>query len=44
MSYAITTMGLTPGTTYYFCAIISNPSGTGFGSVLSFTTPAPPAS
>jgi hypothetical protein len=43
MSYAITTMGLMPGTTYYFCAVVSNPSGTGFGSVLSFVTPAPPS-
>jgi len=42
-SYQITTMGLTPGTLYYFCAITSNPSGTALGNVLSFTTPAPPA-
>ncbi len=31
---------LQPGTTYYFCAIVSNAYGTGFGSVLSFSTPA----
>ena len=31
--------GLTPGTTYYFCAIAANASGTAFGAVLSFTTP-----
>ncbi len=37
--YSITTTGLTPGTTYYFCAIVSNSSGTAFGSVLSFTIP-----
>ena len=40
--YSITTTGLTPGTTYYFCAIVTNASGTSFGSVLSFTIPAPP--
>ena len=34
--------GLAPGTTYYFCAIAQNASGTGFGAVLSFTTPAAP--
>ena len=39
-SRAIT--GLSAGTTYYFCAIASNGAGTGFGAVLSFTTPAAP--
>ncbi len=34
--------GLTTGTTYYLCAIASNAAGTSFGSVLSFTTSAPP--
>jgi hypothetical protein len=34
--------GLTPTTTYYFCAIASNSVGTGFGAVLSFTTKAAP--
>jgi hypothetical protein len=40
--YSIMTTGLTPGTIYYFCAITSNASGTGFGAVLSFTTPSAP--
>ena len=40
--YSITTTGLTPGTTYYFCAIVTNASGTAYGSVLSFTIPAQP--
>ena len=35
--------GLTPGATYYFCAIAGNGVGTGLGSVLSFLTPAVPA-
>jgi len=35
--------GLTPGTTYYFCAAATSPAGTTFGSVLSFTTPRTPA-
>ena len=41
-SYNTSTTGilLTPGTTYYFCAIASNSFGPSFGSVLSFTTPA----
>ena len=34
--------GLTPGTTYYACAIASNASGTGFGTILSFIAPLPP--
>ncbi|MBX3131583.1 MAG: hypothetical protein KF718_33005 [Polyangiaceae bacterium] len=40
--YAITTTGLTSGVTYYFCAIVSNASGTAFGNVLSFTIPGAP--
>ncbi|MBL9005653.1 MAG: fibronectin type III domain-containing protein [Myxococcales bacterium] len=40
--YSITTTGLTPGVTYYFCSIVSNASGTSFGAILSFTIPAPP--
>jgi MYXO-CTERM domain-containing protein len=40
--YSITTTGLSPGTTYYFCSIVQNASGTAFGAVLSFTTPAAP--
>ncbi len=39
-SQAIT--GLTPATTYYYCALASNSAGTGLGTVLSFTTPAAP--
>ncbi len=40
--YGINAIGLTPGTTYYYCSIVSNASGTAFGGVVSFTTPAPP--
>jgi len=39
-SQAIT--GLSPGTTYYYCAIASNAEGTSFGAIVSFTTPAAP--
>ena len=42
VSYSQNVSGLTPGTTYYFCAVASNLVGTGFGAVLSFTTPAAP--
>ncbi|MCC6525909.1 MAG: hypothetical protein IT373_24895 [Polyangiaceae bacterium] len=35
--------GLTPATSYYFCAIAQNSAGGGSGAVLSFTTPSPPA-
>src|SRR5262249_22327178 len=31
---------LLPGATYYYCAIVNNAYGTGFGSVLSSPTPA----
>ncbi|MER2562493.1 MAG: hypothetical protein ABTQ32_17345 [Myxococcaceae bacterium] len=41
-SYSYTTFLLTPATTYYYCAIATNAEGTGFGAVLSFTTPAAP--
>src|SRR5205823_87015 len=34
--------GLTASTVYYFCAIASNAVGPGYGTVLSFTTPAAP--
>ena len=40
-SQAIT--GLSPATTYYFCAIASNAGGKSFGSVLSFTTASAPS-
>jgi YHS domain-containing protein len=40
--YALATAGLTPGTTYYFCALASNSVGNAVGAVLSFTTPVPP--
>lgn len=38
VAYALGATGLTPGTTYYYCAIASSTGGTGFGSVVSFTT------
>ncbi|MBM4776494.1 MAG: hypothetical protein GQE15_02235, partial [Archangiaceae bacterium] len=38
--YSVTTTGLLPGTTYYFCAIVQNGSGFAYGNILSFTTPA----
>ncbi|HZF52190.1 MAG TPA: hypothetical protein VE093_26230, partial [Polyangiaceae bacterium] len=41
--YSITSTGLSSGVTYYFCAIVSNASGTAFGSILSFTVPGAPA-
>ncbi len=42
VAYGLGVTGLSPATTYYFCAIAQNSVGTSFGSVLSFTTPAPP--
>src|SRR5205823_2613798 len=33
---------LSPGTTYYFCALAANSVGASFGAVLSFTTPSAP--
>ncbi|MGE3632241.1 MAG: beta strand repeat-containing protein, partial [Sandaracinaceae bacterium] len=42
-TYSRALTGLTAGTTYYFCAIASSASGTGFGSVLSFVTPGAPS-
>lgn len=41
ITYSQTIAGLTASTTYYFCALASNANGTGFGSILSFTTPLP---
>lgn len=38
IGYQIIVSGLTPNTTYYFCAIASNTGGAAFGSVLSFLT------
>ncbi|MDP2275313.1 MAG: hypothetical protein Q8K32_31495 [Archangium sp.] len=43
VGFAENLSGLTPGATYFFCAIASNSVGTGFGAVLSFFTPAAPA-
>ncbi len=40
--FSTTATGLTSGVTYYFCAIVSNASGTAYGSVLSFTVPSKP--
>jgi photosystem II stability/assembly factor-like uncharacterized protein len=34
--------GLTPGTTYYYQVVATNPSGTVKGTIVSFTTPALP--
>ena len=42
VNYSQGIVGLTPGTTYYFCAIVQNSVGTTFGLVLSFATTAPP--
>ncbi|MDP1827067.1 MAG: hypothetical protein Q8L48_27585 [Archangium sp.] len=42
VNFAQSVSGLTPGATYFYCAIASNLVGTGFGSVLTFTTPAVP--
>ncbi len=39
-NYTITTTGLSPGTTYWFCAIAQNADGVSFGAVQSFSTPA----
>ncbi|MDI7269144.1 MAG: hypothetical protein QME96_14235, partial [Myxococcota bacterium] len=42
VAYTFALGALTPGTTYYFCAIASNAVGVEFGAVLSFTTAGPP--
>ena len=41
-AYSQATTGLSPLTTYYYCAITQNSNGTALGSLLSFITPAPP--
>src|SRR5262249_34059603 len=42
VAYSQAISGLTPGTTYYFCAIASNSVSTSFGAPVAFTTPTPP--
>ena len=39
VAYTHTLSGLSPGTTYYFCAVARNASGTGYGNIQSFQTP-----
>ena len=38
VSYSQGIVGLIPGASYYFCAIVSNASGTSFGALLTFST------
>ena len=38
VSYSQGIVGLIPGASYYFCAIVSNGSGTSFGALLTFST------
>ncbi len=40
MPYSQVITGLTPNTTYYYCAIVQNAGGISFGSLVNFTTPA----
>ncbi len=42
VSYLQNISGLTAGSTYFYCAIVQNASGTAFGTVSIFTTPTPP--
>ena len=43
VAYLQTISGLTPGTTYYYCAIAQNAQGISFGALQTFTTPTAPA-
>jgi len=43
VAYSRGITGLSPGTTYFFCAIAQNAIGTSFGSLQQFTTPLPPS-
>src|SRR5690606_25434931 len=43
VAHAEAIVGLSPGTTHHYRAIASNAAGTGFGAVMSFTTPAAPS-
>ncbi|MBK7393702.1 MAG: hypothetical protein IPI64_10450 [Chloracidobacterium sp.] len=38
VAYAFAVSGLTPATTYYYCAVARNSVGTAFGAVLTFNT------
>ena len=40
--YSQSISGLSPATTYYYCAVVSSSEGTAFGSLLSFTTATSP--
>ncbi len=42
VAYTAGLTGLTPATTYYYCAVVESSVGKAFGSVLSFTTASPP--
>ncbi len=42
VAFSQSLVGLTPGTTYYFCALASNAVATAFGTVMSFRTPGLP--
>jgi hypothetical protein len=43
VSYPLPVAGLSPATTYYYCAIAQNALGTNFGAVVPFTTQGPPS-
>jgi hypothetical protein len=43
VAYGQALSSLSPGTTYYYCAIASNTVGTSFGTVQTLTTQAPPS-